>query len=61
MTNHMYRSNKTPETEHFKNFPSAMHFGSDAAASVSCVLGGGGGLIKGQGFSVIGLHYFIIC
>ena len=40
MTNHMYRSNRTPEKENFKEIPSAMHFGSDAAA---CVCGGGGG------------------
>ena len=31
-----------------------MHFGSGAAV---CVLGGGGGCIKGQAFNVIGLRY----
>ena len=38
MTNHMYRSNRTPETEN----STAMHFGSDAAACVSGARGGGG-------------------
>ena len=37
----MYRSNRTPETDNFKEISSAMHFGSDA---VVCEWKGGGGL-----------------
>ena len=39
----MYRSNRTLETENFKEISSAMHFGSDA---VVCVLGEGGEGLK---------------
>ena len=34
---YMYRSNRAPETEHFKKITSAMHFGYESG-------GGGGGL-----------------